>query len=89
MGHHYLPLSLIIHPPCRLFIREQDQTLENFLTQLREQASSRTFGGHFFVAGGTLILTACKSPLCNSERRRIIVTHPFKKKETKPTAAAG
>ena len=43
-------------------IRERDQTLPDFLTGLREQVSARTFGGHFFVAGGTLTLTACKSP---------------------------
>ena len=37
--------------PNRVFLREVDQTLESFLTGLREQVAARTFGGHIFLAG--------------------------------------
>jgi len=49
----------------RLFIREEDQTIESFFNGLRNQVASRTFGGHFFVTGGTLILTGCKFCSCH------------------------
>jgi len=48
----------------RCLIREQEQTPQRFLDALRDQLIVRTFGGHFFVGGGVLRLTACTLCCC-------------------------
>jgi hypothetical protein len=55
----YLPVTDGCPRTVSVLFREKPQALQETVQQLVNQGVARTYGGHIFFAGGTLLLTSC------------------------------